>query len=156
MLGWGMERCAECGGLLPESGDCWRRVGELLEVEQRVLDGGEGALRAHYFAIATYQLQHPSRMSRVAAELLRSGVARMLDDPVPIAQLRREVRRETRGVKVAGTPGDRSEVDPRWPTDWAVAAVDVLGRPDSEYVVAVREWAAVTIAALDAVVPRRA
>ena len=50
--------CPECGAALPADGDCWSRVNDLLEIELRALTllDTEAARRAHFFAIATYQL----------------------------------------------------------------------------------------------------
>ncbi len=149
--------CAECGGPLPASGDCWDRVAELLEIETIVLDGGEASLRAHFYAIGAYQLQHPSRLTAEALFGLRDRVAQMVESPIPVAMLRREVRRRTRGTKVtSGTPGSRDHVPGAWPTRWSMTAADVVARPADAYVASVGEWAATTVTELAGIpAPRR-
>jgi hypothetical protein len=151
----GATTCAECGAPLPDSGACWDRIAELLEIEAHVLDGSESALRAHFFAISTYQLQHPSRLTPPTLDGLRTEVASMVAAPRPIAELRRDVGRRSRGMKISsGTPGDRSRVDPRWPRSWPMTATDVVQRPAEQYVAAVGEWAAGTVEVLATAVPR--
>jgi hypothetical protein len=147
---------------MPASGDCWTRVHELLEIETRLLPGlePESGLRAHFFAIATYQLQHPFRVAADALAALRSAVAEMLaDDARPIAQLRRDIGRTAGRGKVGrqAEPGDRGHVDPRWPRTWSMTAADVVAVPDVEYPKAVVMWARKTVADLDEVLgPARA
>lgn len=140
--------CAECGGPLPPSGDCADRINELLEIEMQTLDGGEEALRAHFFAISTYQLQHPSRITAAARDSLRDKHRQMVETPIPIAQLRLTVRREARDIKVTKAQPSRSDVPSSWPVTWPMTAADVIARPIDEYVVAVREWAVATQDAL--------
>jgi hypothetical protein len=136
--------CPECGGPVPQSGDCADRINELLEIESQLLDGSETLLRAHFFAIATYQLQHPSRMTAQAREGLREQHAQMVRAPRPIAELRIDVRRKARGVKVTKAQPSRSDVPDDWPVTWPMTAADVVARPVAEYVRAVHEWAAAT------------
>ncbi|MFD1860782.1 hypothetical protein EHW97_11600 [Aeromicrobium camelliae] len=150
-----MPECVECGAELPRSAECWTRVHELLEVENRVLAGidGETAKRAHYFAIASYQLQHPSRLTRAAAEGLRSGVREMLGPGAPsIDAFRRAVGRRVSGTKVGrvAEAGDRHHVHSNWPRRWTVTAVDVLAQPDDAYPQAATEWASACLRDLDA------
>ncbi|WP_459957221.1 DUF5946 family protein [Nocardia sp. IFM 10818] len=146
--------CRECGAALPESGDCGDRIPELLEIEWRVLDGSEDSLRAHFFAIASFQVQHPSRMTPEATAGLRIQLTRMVRDPIPIATLRIDIRRAFHGVKVNNpNPGDRSTVDPRWPTRWPMTAADIVARPAAEYITAVGEWARTTADTIDLAVP---
>ncbi|WP_157555290.1 DUF5946 family protein [Nocardia crassostreae] len=148
-------RCRECGAALPESGDCADRIPELLEIEWRVLDGSEDSLRAPFFAIASFQVQHPSRMTPEATAGLRIQLTRMVRNPIPIANLRIDVRRAFRDVKVNNPqPGDRSAVDPRWPTVWPMTAADIVTRPAGEYIAAVSEWARTTADTIDLAIPR--
>ncbi|QLY29971.1 DUF5946 family protein [Nocardia huaxiensis] len=144
------DRCPECGGVLPPSGVCADRIPELLEIEAQVLDGSEDSLRAHFYAIATYQVQHPSRMTPQATAGMRAALTRMARNPFPISDLRREIRRDFRAVKVTNpNPEDRSGVDSRWPCDWPITAADIVARPPSEYVAAVTEWARAATDLLD-------
>ncbi|MCA9879337.1 MAG: hypothetical protein KC442_16210 [Thermomicrobiales bacterium] len=146
-------RCAECGAPLPPSGDCWTRLHQLLEIETRVaptLDPETGK-RAHFFAVATYQLQHPSRLQPEALAALRRGVAEMLQPaPRPIEDLRREIGRTVGRVKVGrrAAASDRTHITAAWPTSWPMTAVDVINRPDAEYPQTTATWARATIEAL--------
>ncbi len=152
----GGNRCQECGAVLPASGDCWTRLHELLEIELRVLPAlePEHGKRAHFFAVSTYQLQHPSRLTPESLGFLRTAVGTMIGPtPPPVAQLRRRVSRLADGpqkVGRSGPPGDRSHVDGRWPRTWSVTANDVAQLPDRQYPGAVRQWAATTLAEIDA------
>lgn len=143
--------CVECGAPLPSSGECWTRVHELLEIETRVLPSldSELGMRTHFFAIATYQLQHPSRVTADALPYLASAVAEQLADGArPVERLRRDVGRVVGSGKVArqAEPDDRCHVDPHWPRSWSVTAADVAMKPDDEYADAVVEWASSTLA----------
>ncbi|MUM17295.1 hypothetical protein FZI91_19500 [Mycobacterium sp. CBMA271] len=143
--------CPECGATLPDSGRCWDRVHQLLEVEAQALQDSTDGRRAHFYAIATYQLQHPSRLTAPAVAELRVQLARMLTAEVPIAELREDVRRNVRGLKVTNpAPTDISHVDSRWPRRWMITAADVVARPPTEYMVAVRDWADATRETLNA------
>jgi hypothetical protein len=148
--------CAECGAALPAGGDCWTRLHELLEIETRVLPAlePEAAMRAHFCAVAAYQLQHPSRLTRETLDRLRTGVSEMTSPSArPVEHLRRELGRFAAGSKKvtrSAPPGDRSHIDQRWPTSWSVTARDVTQRPDPEYPDAVNRWARAALADLDA------
>jgi len=147
--------CPECGATLPDSGDCWTRVHQLLEIETRVLPGldSEHGMRAHFFAIASYQLQHPFRVGADTLPVLRDSVRRALGPSAPpIAHIRHEMGRHmTSGAKAGrmAAPGDRSHVDPAWPREWTVTAEDVLAGSEQDYPQAVRSWAASTVDDLD-------
>ncbi|WP_459549178.1 DUF5946 family protein [Nocardia sp. X0981] len=145
--------CPECGVEMPTDG-CWTRVHQLLEIEHRTLAGidSELALRAHFFAIGTYQLQHPSRLTAAAVTNLRERVASMVRSPRPIRELRRDMARHVRDRKVVrdAPADDRGHIDPRWPVHWTVTAHDVVtADDDAAYPDAVARWAAATITDLD-------
>ena len=144
--------CVECGLPLPGTGECWTRVHELLEIESRVLvhRDPETGMRAHYFAIAAYLLQHPSRSTQPALDGLLDDVTSMLHKPRPMCELRETVRRRHRGVNVSriATPDDRAHVASQWPTQWSITASDVIASAEDGYVESVQEWAAATVAQL--------
>ncbi|MEU7755133.1 DUF5946 family protein [Micromonospora sp. NPDC049101] len=150
------DRCAECGGALPASGDCWTRLHELLEIETRVLPTLEPqvGMRAHFFAVATYQLQHPSRLTRATLDRLHAAVDEMTGPAAPpLARLRRDMGRFAAGsrkVTRSAPPTDRSHIDRRWPVSWSVTAHDVTEGQESEYPDAVGRWAVATLADLRA------
>lgn len=141
---------------LPATGDCWTRLLDLLEIETRVLPTLElePGKRAHFLAVATYQLQHPYRLTQESVDGLRAGVAEMTGPAArPLENLRQEVGKFASGTqKVARSapPGDRSHIDQCWPTSWSVTARDVAEGPDPEYPAAVGRWAVATLADLDA------
>lgn len=142
--------CQECGAELPTDGDCWSRVFEFLEIESRALDSLdlESAKRAHFFAVATYQLQHPSRLTLPVLLQLQACVAEMLaPNARPIAEMRRDLSRTTNGsqrVKNRAPAGDRSHV-PGWPRQWSVTVVDIVSAPDDAYPAEVAGWARATL-----------
>lgn len=158
-VGQQLRHCPECGAPMPASGECWSRVYELLEIETRELahHDPEAAKRAHFFAIAVYQLQHPSRLTAEAATALREGVRTMLGAPRPIDDLRRDVGRFVRHTKVTrlADPRDRSHIDPRWPRRWSTTALDVIAAGDAAYVSSVAAWAEATTSDLDAALDDR-
>lgn len=129
---------------------------ELLGIEAGLLSVVEPEVgkRAHFFAVSTYQLQHPSRSTVDALDWLRAAVARMLRDPVSTDYLRRENARNLQGTKISRTapPEDRTHVDPRWPRTWTLTAVDVISGGEQAYVEGVARWAAATVRDLHAAV----
>lgn len=150
--------CQECGAVLPVDDDCWSRVNELLEIETRALASldleldPEAGKRAHFFAIATYQLQHPSRVTLPNLERLRAGVAEMLAPHArPLEALRRDIARATNGaqrVTRRAPVGDRSHV-PDWPRQWSMTAADVIAAPDHAYPDEVARWARATLSDIE-------
>ena len=141
--------------MLPAGGECSARVHELLEIETRELPqhDPETGKRVHFFAIATYQLQHPSRLTAEAATGLREAVRAMLAASRPVDDLRREVGRRFAGqtkVSRRADPADRTHVDPRWPRQWSTTAPDVIAAGDAAYVPGVAAWAEATTRDLDA------
>jgi hypothetical protein len=145
--------CSECGAVLPAGGECWSRVNDLLEIETRTLASvdREAALRAHFFAIATYQLQHPSRLTLPTLERLRDAIAEMLaPNARPVEDLRRDIARATNGsqrVARRAPAGDRSHV-PHWPRQWSMTVADVIAAPDDAYPAEVARWAQATLSDL--------
>jgi hypothetical protein len=146
--------CQECGAALPADGDCWDRVTDLLEIETRALAplDPEAGKRAHFFAIATYQLQHPSRSVLPILELLRTSVAEMLaPNARRIEEMRRHMSRATGGsqrVRSRVSAGDRSHV-PNWPRQWTMTVLDVIAAPDDAYPTEVARWARATLSDID-------
>ena len=123
---------------------------EALEIETRALAylDPEAAMRAHFFAAATFQLQQPSRLPLSILKLVRASVTETLAPHArPIEDLRRDVVRATNGdQRVASrTPAvERSHV-PHWPWRWAMTAHDVGAAPDDAYQDEVAHWARATL-----------
>jgi hypothetical protein len=129
-------------------------VNELLAVEIRALAhlDAEAGKRAHFFAIAAYQLQHPSRLTLPFLVQLRTSVAEMLRPyACPIEDLRRDISRATNGSQrvIRRAPaGDRSHV-PTWPRQWTMTVLDVIATPDDAYPDEVSRWARATLSDLE-------
>lgn len=146
--------CHECGAPLPADGDCWSRVNDLLEIEIRALAplDLEVGKRAHFIAIATYQLQHPSRLTLPILERLRASIAEMLDPNArPIEELRRDMARVTNGsqrVRSRAPASDRLPV-PHWPPQWTMTVMDVIATSDHAYPTEVARWAIATLSDLE-------
>lgn len=145
--------CHECGAALPDDGHCGSRVHELLAIEAGLLASVEPEIgrRTHFFAVATYQLQHPSRSTVEALDWLRGAVARMVHDRVSTDVLLLDNRRALQGAAISpsGAPGDRRHVDPRWPQEWSVTAVEVIAGGEETYVEGVARWAGATVQELE-------
>lgn len=119
------ETCDECGAGLPPGGSCRDHFHELLQLEWRI-PGGPGAF-PHFYAVATYGLQHPRGMNYTVAtwEGLRRAVADALDGKATIEDLRRRAREGAAAAgRVTRREGDaevRCEVG-----HWPMTVADVL------------------------------
>src|SRR5205823_13780971 len=89
--------CPECGAAVPDGGSCRDNFHALLLLESQI-PGGPGAL-PHFYAVATYGLQHPDSMNYTAETLagLRTAVTEVLEGRVTIPELRRRSRRTLNG-----------------------------------------------------------
>jgi hypothetical protein len=117
--------CPECGAALPEKGSCRDLFHALLLLEWQI-PGGPGSL-SHFFAVATYGLQHPGSMDFTAAALagMRAGVADLLDGHITIEGLLRRMRGTLDGaVRVTRRTGDPEVAWRRG--DWPMTVADVL------------------------------
>jgi hypothetical protein len=74
-----MTTCPECGAAVPEGGTCRDNFHALLLLQSEI-PGGPGGL-AHFYAVASYGLQHPGSMNCTAETLagLRAAVTDSLD-----------------------------------------------------------------------------
>lgn len=118
-------RCAECGAPVSSGGSCREHFDSLLAREWQI-PGGPGAL-PHFFAVATYGLQHPRVMNYTIATVLglRRAVADALSGVASIEELRRRARDGARRAgRITRRDGDE-EVE--WHIfDWPMTIVDVL------------------------------
>ena len=135
-------RCRECGAPVPPSGSCHEHL-EVLLAQEWQIPGGPGEL-PHFFAVATYGLQHPRAMNYTIDTVtgLRQAVADALIGRASIEELRRRARV---GAKRAGRI-TRQGRDPE--VDWRIAAwpmtiVDILpAMADRDaYAQCVSQWA---------------
>jgi hypothetical protein len=144
-----MEHCPECGAPVPEGGTCQQNFHALLLLEGEV-PGAPGGL-PHFYAVASYGLQHPDSMSYTAEALawLRSAVARALSGEVDVADLRRSARHQGGSARVQRRDGD--EV-PGWGiSSWSMTVTDVLAGGADVYAERVRDWGASIVADLERV-----
>lgn len=142
--------CPECGTELVEPASCRDQFHALLALEWQI-PGGPGEL-PHFFAVASYGLQHPagSGLTVEAVEGLRQAVADALDGRATVADLRRRARA---GAGAAGRV-TRRERDPevRWDiASWPLTVTDVLSVPLSreQYAERVSRWARSILRTLD-------
>lgn len=144
--------CAECGAPLPEGGSCRDYLGELLALEAQV-PGGPGEL-SHFFAVASYNLQHPSQFMPAALLELRRTVADVLSGRATIEDARRRARQAANGsMRVnrrggAASSDDDSAALEGWPTVWPLTVLDVCRVRPEHYAESVRRWAAAVSATL--------
>jgi len=145
-----VDTCPECGTTLPEGGSCRDHFHALLLLEWQI-PGGPGLL-AHFYAVATYGLQHPRSMNYTADALigLRSAVADALNGRATIDGLRRRARH---AAGLAGRITRRTwDPVPRWRVEtWPITVTDVLESDASAaaYVERVTAWARSVIETLD-------
>jgi len=147
-------RCAECGAPVSPSGSCREHLETLLALEWQI-PGGPGEL-AHFYAAATYGLQHPRAMNYTidAVTGLRRAVADALTSRASIGELRRRARA---GAKRTGRMTRRDgDEEVEWQiTAWPMTIVDVLQAMAERdaYAQYVSQWACSVIGALDALYP---
>jgi hypothetical protein len=162
-----MARCPECGAPLPAGETCadlfnkmlaleWTVIGEIgsgIPPEEFQSSGpGREALRAHFFAVGTYQLQHPDRLE-VSAVL---GLWRSMEEMLAGRATREDVLRTARDSFDGPKRVRRRETarDTRlgaWPATWEMTVADVGAVPPSNYIATVRGWAETTAAAIRSV-----
>ena len=147
--------CPECGAPLAAGRTCVDYFHDLLALEAGVV-GAPGA-EPHFFAVAAYNLQHPSSFTPAALVGLQRTVADVLLGRATLADARRRVRaaadgamRVRRQADTAVTPAEQAMLR-AWPTAWGVTVRDVLTGGAHGYGERVSAWARAVVAALDAV-----
>src|SRR5947209_778873 len=110
--------CPECGAAVPEGGRCRDNFHALLLLESAI-PGDPGGL-AHFYAVASYGLQHPGSMNYTAeaAAGLRASVADVLDGRASVAHILRRTRRAGGRTHPCHKEGRRFE---RGLASWALA-----------------------------------
>lgn len=140
--------CPECGAPLPTGSSCRENFHALLFLEAEVPGGP--SKRAHFFAVATYGLQHPASIGYTAetVEGLRTEVARVLSREATTEDVRRTVgERAGKAGRVTRRPGDPV---PRWPLSvWPVTVAHVLAGGADEYETRSTEWAHSVLETID-------
>jgi hypothetical protein len=134
---------------LPQGGSCRDHFHALLLLESQV-PGGPGGW-PHFYAVATYGLQHPQGMGYTAEALagLRASVAAALDGRATLEAIRQRARR---GAARAGRVTRRvGEASVRWRVEnWPLTVVDVCAGGVEGYAERVERWARSVCASLDA------
>ena len=143
-----MASCDECGSRVPEGGRCRDHFEALLALEWQ-LSGGPSEL-AHFLAVSSYVLQHPSSMNYTSEAMawLRENVADVLAVRVTVAEVRRRARAAAR---TAGHVTRREGQEPirRATPEWPMTVTDALAAPDMEaYLDVVSRWAASVVQTL--------
>jgi len=140
--------CPECGAPVQAGATCKDNLYALLYLENEIV-GGPGA-DAHFYAVATYGLQHPVSMGYTTQTYdgLRAAVTDMLRASTAIPELRRTV---AAAVKDAGrvTRRDDDPVPRPGIEAWPMVATDVVSGGPAEYGVRVEGWARSVIETLD-------
>jgi hypothetical protein len=115
--------CTECGAPVPDGGSCRDHFHALLLLEGEI-PGVAGSI-LHFYAVATYGLQHPDSMNYTAEALagLHATLSAALDG-LPIEKLRRVTRRGAEGARRVTRRAGDPEVS--WHRgSWPMTIVDV-------------------------------
>src|SRR5947209_7014294 len=139
--------CSECGAAVPDGGSCRDHFHALLLLEGEI-PGVAGSI-LHFYAVATYGLQHPDSLNYTAEALagLRATLADALDGRAAVHALRRRGRRDAEGPRRVTRRAGDLEVSwrrGRWPMTIAdVCTADTFGAYDTseEYANRVILWA---------------
>lgn len=132
--------CPECGATVPTGASCQANFQALLALEWDI-PGGPGEI-PHFFAVATYGIQHPGSMNYTQETVngLLSAVRDVLDGRASIADIRARVREHAASIgRVTRRDGDTvpfNQVE-AWPT----VVTDVVAGGVEEYQKRVEQWA---------------
>lgn len=162
-----MNNCPECGTRLGPGETCTDLFNRMLAVEwemigrlgrgiapEAVLATEAGAIgtRAHFFAVGSYQLQHPAELTATALGGLHKGLGDVLAGERQVADVRLDARRAFNGPQRVRRPGEgRDPALGPWPSAWPVTVADCCEVDPDDYADAVRRLAEATVAAIDAV-----
>lgn len=132
--------CPECDAPVPAGGACLDHFHALLVLEA-TFPGAPGAI-LHFYAVATYNLQHPDSVGLTAEALhgLHHNLADALTGTVSLVALHRRAQRATNGsVRVRRRPDEPPVEWHRGP--WPVNVVDVLTATAATYPDLIEAWA---------------
>lgn len=151
-------RCRECGIALAPGRACRDYFHDMLGVESEVpfAQGGE----PHFFAVGSYNLQHPSGFVPAALIALHRTIADVLAGQATVADARRRAGRGTAGATRVRRD-ESSTLSPRdesllraWPTEWPVTMQYVIDGGPADYVTRVRTLAQSVVSTLDGALGR--
>jgi hypothetical protein len=135
------EACPECGAPLEAGRRCRDYLNDLLALEWQV-PGGPGH-RAHFLAVASYNLQHPRQFTPAMLAGLRKTFSDVLAGRATIDDARKRARDALDGTaRAVRRPGDPPPGLAGWPAHWAMTIRDVCAAPVDRYLERVAEWAA--------------
>jgi hypothetical protein len=134
-------QCPECGALSgapgTEEDSCTDRFHRFL-----ILEFGDPEYGAvHHLTVATYMLQHPSRLSRKGWLEMRALLARFLEEGISPQAMRAEMRAEVdRGQRTWSlVKGPRMELPEGF--SWSLTILSVDDRNAAQYRLDVERWA---------------
>ena len=134
------ESCGECGAPLDPGRSCRDYFNDLLALEWRV-PGGPGD-RAHFLAVASYNLQHPLQFTPDMVTGLRETFGDVLSGRATVADALARARAETDGpTRVLRNAADPAIRIAGWPTHWPMTVRDVCDAPVSSYLERLQAWA---------------
>lgn len=150
-----MTTCEECGAPLPAGGACIDHFHAMLALENEyihdpVANAGNDGEVAHFYAVASYNLQHPEgqRLTVEALAGLREALANHLAGRMTLEEIRWSTRRAANGpsrvLRRTGDPVRHWHVE-IWPTHVA----DVLEGGVPDYARRVAAWATSVVRTLD-------
>lgn len=136
-------RCPECGGASDDADGCWATFGALLALE--FVDEAYG--KVHHLTVATYMLQHPTRLSRRGWFEMRGLLRLHLREGVSVEGLRRRIR----AAGVDASKGWKMKADGTCCREavglaWPLTIADIAADDRDGYAERVTAWA---LAALD-------
>ena len=140
--------CPECGAPVPTDGTCLDHFHALLVLESS-FPGAPGSI-LHFYAVATYNLQHPDSVGLTAQALasLHRNLVDALDSKASLEELRRRTRRATDGsTRVHRRPGEPPVLWHRG--TWPMTVVDLLDATAATYPELVLRWARTVRVTLD-------
>ena len=141
--------CPECGAPVPPGASCQANFHELLALEWKI-PGGPGGI-AHFFAVATYGIQHPESMgyTQETVDKLRGAVRDVLDGRASIAEIRKRMRVYSGSAGRVTRRGGEA-VPLRVVTKWPTVVTDIVAGGVERYRERVEAWARATVDTLDA------
>ncbi|MCC6734923.1 MAG: hypothetical protein IT534_02205 [Bauldia sp.] len=163
-------RCPECGAPPGAGESCADLFNRMLAVEWEMIgrigrriapeaflarEVAAVGMKAHFFAVGSYQLQHPAGLTAAALAGLHQGLGDVLAGRREVADVRLAARRAFNGPQRVrrSAAGGRDPMLGLWPSTWPLTVADCCDVDPDTYADAVARLAAATVAAIDAVRP---
>jgi hypothetical protein len=133
--------CAECGAELGSTGSCMEDYFYALLHLESEIPGGPGEI-AHFYAVASYGVQHPRSLGYTRETLvgLRAALGAMVAGTADLDDVRRRARYHAANAgRVTRRSGDAIA---GWETRrWPMTVTDVLEKGAEGYQASVERWA---------------